>query len=92
MSAGYDIINALLRTEKGVSQSGNNKYFFSVRRDANKVQIKKAVEEIYKVKVEDINTQLVPGKAKRVRYQQGYTSDWKKAIVTLKTGSKIELT
>jgi large subunit ribosomal protein L23 len=49
------------------------------------------VEEAYRVKVEDVNTQRVPGKLKRVRQQLGRTPDWKKAVVTLKEGQKIDL-
>ena len=92
MSTSYSILNTLLRTEKGSIQQTENKYFFSVRRTANKIEIKKAVEEIYKVKVQAVNTQVMPGKAKRVRYQLGKTPDWKKAVVTLKDGHKIDLT
>ena len=90
MSGSYQVIQTLLRTEKGSSQAKDNKYFLSVRKDANKIQIKKAVEDIFKVKVLSVNTQVMPGKLKRVRTQQGKTPDWKKAIVTLKTGHKIE--
>ncbi|MCG3176436.1 MAG: 50S ribosomal protein L23 [Candidatus Omnitrophica bacterium] len=87
----YSVIKNLLRTEKGVRQLVENKYFFSVRKDANKVQIKKAVEDLYKVKVDSVNTQVVPGKTKRVRYQIGKTPEWKRAVVTLKDGHKIDL-
>ena len=69
----------------------DNKYFFSVDRKANKIEIKKAVEDLYKVKVQDVNTGILPGKLKRVRTKAGYTPDWKKAIVTLKDGHKIDL-
>ena len=54
--------------------------------------VKKAIEEIYKVKVQDVNTSIVRGKLKRVRQEQGSTTPWKKAIVTLKEGQKIEVT
>lgn len=91
MNTTYAVINSLLRTEKGAVLATQNKYLFSVRRDANKIQIKKAIEDAYKVKVQDVNTQLVPGKLKRVRYQLGHTPDWKKAVVTLKDGHKIDL-
>jgi large subunit ribosomal protein L23 len=91
MNDSYNILKTLLRTEKGVAQAEKNKYFFTVRKSANKIQIKKAVEDVYKVKVVDVNTQVVPGKLKRVRYQAGMTSEWKKAIVTLKDGQKIDL-
>jgi large subunit ribosomal protein L23 len=91
MREAYAVLNTLLRTEKGVIQSNENKYFFKVKKDANKIQIKKAVEEIYKVKVLSVNTQVAPGKMKRVRHQIGKTPDWKKAVVTLKDGQKIDL-
>lgn len=87
----HDIVKSLLRTEKGTSLLPQNKYLFWVDRAANKLQIKKAVEEIYKVHVEGVNTMKVRGKAKKVRYQQGYASDWKKAVVTLKQGDTIEI-
>ena len=91
MKESISILNALLRTEKGTIQALSNKYLFSVRKNANKIQIKRAVEDAYKVKVEKVNTQLTPGKAKRVRQQLGQTPDWKKAVVTLKAGQKIDL-
>ena len=88
----YQKIQTLLRTEKGVVIQANNQYIFAVAKNANKIEIKKAVEDIYKVKVDSVNTQIVPGKLKRVRRDQGHTSEWKKAIVTLKDGQKIDLT
>ncbi len=91
MTQSYQIVRSLLRTEKGVAQSAANKYFFSVKKDANKIEIKRAVEENYKVKVLKVNTQVMPGKLKRVRAQLGKTPDWKKAVVTLKPGQKIDL-
>ena len=91
MIASHTILDALLRTEKGVQQQAANKYLFSVKKDANKIQIKKAVEDVYKVKVMNVNTQIVSGKLKRVRTQLGKTPDWKKAVVTLKEGQKIDL-
>ncbi len=86
-----DILKTLLRTEKGTVQSSINKYFFAVGKSANKIQIKKAVEDFYKVKVQDVNTQVMAGKLKKVRAQLGKTPDWKKAVVTLKQGHKIDL-
>ena len=91
MSGLYEFVNTLLRTEKGADLAGENKYVFSVKKDANKIQIKRAIEQIYKVKVRKVNTEVVPGKPKRVRYHLGKTPDWKKAVVTLKEGSKIDL-
>ena len=90
MMDSYRIIDSLLRTEKGAIQGVANKYLFHVQKQANKIQIKKAVEDIYKVKVLSVNTQVVPGKLKRVRRELGKTPDWKKAVVTLKEGQKIE--
>jgi large subunit ribosomal protein L23 len=80
-----------MRTEKGTQMGSLNKYVFSVDTRATKLQIKDAVEKIYKVKVSGVNTINVPGKLRRVRYKAGYTSDWKKAVVTLAPGSKIEI-
>ncbi|MBU1037825.1 MAG: 50S ribosomal protein L23, partial [Candidatus Omnitrophica bacterium] len=60
--------------------------------NSNKIEIKKAVEDIYKVKADSVNTVSMRGKLKRVRYAIGKTSDWKKAIVTLKVGNKIDVT
>jgi len=91
MKNSHVILNTLLRTEKGAVLAVENKYLFSVQKGANKIEINKAVEDIYKVKVQDVNTQVVNGKMKRVRQQAGKTPDWKKAVVTLKDGHKIDL-
>lgn len=88
----YDVIKSLIRTEKGTSLEADRQYLFKVDRRSNKIEIKKAVEEIYKVKVEGVNTTTVQGKRKRVRQQLGHTSSWKKAFVRLKEGQKIEVT
>jgi len=88
----YDIIKTIIRTEKGAFLEPERKYFFRVARHATKIDIKRAVEEIYKVKVDDVNTSIMHGKRKRVRQQFGLTPDWKKATVTLKEGQKIEVT
>lgn len=86
-----EIIKALIRTEKAtVLLEPQRKYLFLVENSANKIQIKRAVEELYKVKVKDVNTYILPGKLRRVRYELGRTPDAKKAIVTLKEGYKIE--
>jgi len=87
----YDIIKSLIRTEKTTLYEPQRKYLFLVRKDSNKITIKRAVEEIYKVKVEEVNTFISAGKLKRVRHQLGRTPDYKKAIVTLKEGHKIEV-
>ncbi len=88
----YDIIKTLVRTEKGTVLESDRKYLFQVAKSSNKIEIKKAIEEIYKVKIQDVNTSTVRGKLKRVRQEQGKTTPWKKAIVTLKEGQKIEVT
>ena len=90
MICAYDIIKALLRTEKATVYEPDGKYLFMVNKTANKIQIKKAVEELYKVKVKDVNTFISIGKMKKVRYQLGKTPDVKKAVVTLEEGQKIE--
>jgi large subunit ribosomal protein L23 len=87
----YEIIKNMLRTEKGVSMEKGRKYVFRVASAATKPEVKKAVEEIYKVKVEAVNVVTVSGKRKRVRTQYGYTADWKKVVVTLKENNKIEV-
>ena len=86
-----NIIKALLQTEKSTSYQPQNKYLFLVINSANKIQIKKAVELAYKVKVKNVNTFVSMGKLKRVRHQLGRTSDTKKAVVTLAAGQKIEV-
>ncbi len=90
MSQPYRIIKALLRTEKSAIYESESKYLFLVEKSANKIEIKSAVEQIYKVKVQDVNTAICPGKLKRVRHQLGKTPDFKRAVVTLKEGQKIQ--
>ena len=92
MKDSYSIVKYMLLTEKGTEQGPLNKYFFSVNVNANKIEIKKAVEEIYKVKVSAVNTMRVRGKKKRVRFQEGRTANWKKAVVTLAEGQTIDIT
>lgn len=86
-----DILKRPVITEKSTDLLQNNKYTFIVDLNANKVEIKKAVEELFKVKVENVNTIRYKGRMKRVRGRLGRTSDFKKAIVTLKDGDKIEI-
>ena len=92
MKTPYDTLVSLLRTEKGTELLPLNKYMFIVGMKANKIQVKEAVEQIYKVKVTKVNVLIAPGMAKRVRYQLGWTADWKKAIVTFNQGDKIDVT
>ncbi len=91
MKTSYDILKNILRTEKGSMMLPDNKYSFLVSKSANKVQIKQAVEDVYNVTVLKVNTQTMDGKWKRIRYKEGKTPDWKRAIVTLKQGDKIEI-
>lgn len=92
MKSAYEIIKSLIRTEKATNiNEPQGKYLFLVDFRSNKIQIKRAVEEIYKVKVKEVNTYVSLGKLRRVRYQLGKAADTKKAIVTLKAGDKIEI-
>lgn len=92
MIVSYDIIKALIRTEKSTLNEPKGKYLFLVNKFSNKIQIRQAVEQIYKVKVKDVNTFVSSGKLKKVRYQIGRTPEVKKAVVTLEEGHKIEVT
>lgn len=89
MSSPYQIIKKPLISEKGSILREENKYIFEVDKRANKIEIRKAVEKIYGVKVTNVNTLIQHGKRRRVRVAQGMTSDFKKAIVTLKQGELI---
>lgn len=91
MKNPHDVVKGLLRTEKGADMMPFNKYLFWVDTRANKIEIRNAIENIYKVKVDRVNTINVKGKPKRVRYAVGMTSGWKKAVVTLKQGEKIDV-
>lgn len=94
MRQAQEIIKRVDLTEKGSRLTEqDNKYLFEVADDANKVEIKRAVETLFKVKVTGVNTLNRAGKAKRNRRGQiGFQSSWKRAIVTLKAGEKIDLT
>ncbi len=83
-----DIILKPVLTEKAYDGIASKKYTFYVKKDANKTQIKLAVESIFGVKVESVNTVSCKGKLKRMGRNEGYTPDRKKAIVTLKEDSK----
>lgn len=91
MKAAQDIIKSLLRTEKSTLAEPQGKYLFLVSAASNKTEIKRAVELLYKVKVQSVNTMIIRGKFRRVRYQVGKTADVKRAIVSLKEGQKIEV-
>ena len=84
----HDIILKPIITEESMMGTAFKKYTFKVAKDANKAEIAKAVEEVFGVKVASVNTVTRKGKLKRMGRNEGYTSDWKKAIVTLAEGSK----
>ncbi len=88
MKTVYDIILAPIVTEASMDGIENKKYTFKVKKDATKPEIAHAVEEIFKVKVADVNTINMKKKPKRLGVHSGYTSEWKKAIVTLTADSK----
>jgi large subunit ribosomal protein L23 len=90
MDVNEVIIKPVL-SEKSTQMAELGKYVFHVAMKANKVMIKRAVKEIFDVETEQVNVIRVRGRRKRVRYKYGYTASWKKAIVTLKKGQKIEL-
>ena len=83
-----DIILAPVVSEKSVTLMADKKYTFKVEKTANKIQIAKAVEEIFGVKVAKVNTISMKGAKRRMGRFEGYRSDWKKAIVTLTADSK----
>ena len=89
----YDVLQQPLITEKIARESEKlGKYAFQVHPTSNKNQIKSAVEKIYNVHVTRVNTLNNSGKWRRVRSQPGKTANWKKAVVTLKKGEKIDIT
>jgi len=93
MKSLFSVVKAPLLTEKSTKEAVNRKYAFWVDKDANKVEIKQALEKIYKIKIDKVSSLVVKGKMKRVRSNKpGQTMDWKKAIVTLKPGHEIKLT
>ena len=86
----YEVLRRPLVTEKNATLQSQNKYAFEVAKEANKPQIKQAVEKAFKVKVTTVNVTKVPGKTRRVGRQLVSTRPWKKAFVTLQPGDKIE--
>ena len=86
------IIEPIVSEESWRLQEEANTYVFKVHPQANKTQIKQAVEELFKVKVIDVRTARMPGKPRKRRfYEQGRTSAWKKAFVRLREGDRIEI-
>ena len=91
MREPHQIIRRPVITEKGtVLKDHANQYVFEVARDANKIEIRRAVESLFRVKVLRVQTLSVKGKEKRVGRFVGRTPDWKKAVATLKEGDSIE--
>ncbi len=86
----YEVIKKAIVTEKGVAKKDSERTLcFEVATDANKVMVKAAVEQLFKVKVADVRTANQVGKLRRRGRFSGYRSDWKKAYVTLKVGQKM---
>ena len=86
--SAYDIILKPIITEKSMALQEERKYVFRVMKNANKSEIKKAVETVFDVKVQDVRTMNMLGKIKRQGAHRGKRADWKKAIVTLTEDSK----
>jgi large subunit ribosomal protein L23 len=91
MTKGYDVIKSPVITEKATMLSANNQVVFNVARDATKLQIKAAVEKLFGVKVEAVNTLVRKGKFKRFKGRAAMQSDVKKAVVTLAEGQTIDV-
>ena len=88
----YDIVVRPIITEKStLLKDAGNQYIFEVQRDANKIEIKKAVEKLFKVKVVSVNVSNMEGKKKRLGRFEGKKSDWKKAVVKLSPKDKITI-
>lgn len=84
----HEIVIRPIISEASMIGVANKKYTFEVAKDAGKIEIAQAIEELFGVKVEKVNTMHVRGRLKRMGRYQGYTPNWKKAIVTLKADSK----
>lgn len=87
----FDILRRPIISEKGTMQLAMHKYTFEVDARANKHQIREAVEKVFKVDVIDVNVLVVPGKRRRVGRHHAMTPEWKKAVVTLKEGQRIDV-
>lgn len=86
-----EVVRQLLQTEKGTRVAPHGQYLFRVARDANKVEIRHAVEQLFSVKVRQVNTQVHHGKWRRLSGRVGQRPDWKRALVTVAKGQKIEV-
>ena len=87
----HEVLIKPVVSERTTALMEGNKYTFKVDRNANKIEIKHAVESIFKVDVTDVKTMNVHGKFKRQGRFAGYTPNWKKAIVTIKTGQRLPI-
>ncbi len=87
----YEVLRRPIITERSTALSEQGRYTFEVARDANKAQIKDAVQRIFKVDVAAVNTIHVPSKTKRMGKRSVETQPWKKAVVTVKPGQRIEM-
>ncbi len=89
--SGYKILKRPLVTEKNMQfKESENKIYFEVAPDANRIEIKKAVEQVFKVKVKKVNILNQTGRSVRFRMQTGKRKAWKKAIVTLQEGQNVD--
>ena len=91
MRPATDVVKRILQTEKGARLSKHDQYLLQVAPDANKIEIREAVEQLFNVQVTAVNTQTQHGKWRRLGTHVGRRSDWKKAVVTLAKGQKIEV-
>lgn len=92
MKSLHSLIIKPLLTEKSTELAKESRqYLFKVAKDSNKIELKQAIEKIFNVKVDKVTTMNVKGKTKRVRYKEGKTACWKKAIVTLREGYKLDI-
>jgi large subunit ribosomal protein L23 len=91
MLSGHQILVRPIITEKNSSLNEVGKYCFEVLQTANKIEIKRAVEEVFNVRVSAVNVMKVPGKMRRMGRTSGMTRTWKKAVVTLVPGERIDL-
>lgn len=87
----YEVVRRPLVTEKNTALQAQGKYAFEVAKEANKQQIKQAVEKAFNVKVRAVNVIMVPGNRRKIGRRELTSSTWKKAVVTLKPGDKIQI-
>ena len=91
MRPATSVVRRVLQSEKGTRIAAHDQYVLAVASDANKIEIREAVEQLFNVRVRQVNTQQRQGKPRRLGARWGKTPDWKKAIVTLAKGQKIEV-